>query len=801
MSDWCLVYDSYDPAQQGVREALTALGNGYFCTRGAFEWVSADDVHYPGTYLAGGYNRLVTEVAGRAIENEDLVNLPNWLSLRFRIGDGDWFNLLAVDLLAYRRALDMKRGLLETTIRFRDRHGREATLHSRRLVSMASPHLAAIAMTITAHGWSDRIEIRSELEGRVINAGVKRYRTLNSSHLVPCAAELADGIGGERLLVLVSETCASHLRIAMAGRTRLVQDGRRLEVAAVEEARDDHVRQCFALELADNRPLTVEKVVALHTGRDAAIASPELAAREAVAEAPFFDALLTAHATAWARLWDRCDILIEAEGDGDIQMILRLHIFHLLQTLSPNSIDLDVGVPARGWHGEAYRGHVFWDELFILPFLDYRLPALSRATLRYRYNRLGKARQMARRAGAEGAMFPWQSGSDGREESQQVHLNPRSGRWIPDNSALQRHVGLAIAFNVWRYCTITGEKQFLAFRGIELMVEIARFFVALCRHHPGDDRYDLLRVMGPDEYHEAYPGAEQPGLDNNAYTNVMVSWLLTRVDEALNVLDATRRAEVVAALGITEEERARWDDISRKMRVCFHDGVVSQFQGYESLEEFDWERYRAKYGDIQRLDRILEAEGDTPNRYKLSKQADVLMLFYLFPPQRLQALFARLGYDFDEGAWQRTIDYYLARTSHGSTLSYVVHSWVLARSQPERAWELFSAALKSDIADIQGGTTAEGIHLGAMAGTVDFVQRCLLGLDVHDGELRFDPVANGRLRRIRLKVRHLGHWIDVDLHGSRLALTVHPSWTAAVPVRVRGDIYRLEPGKTHGFTV
>ena len=42
-----------------------------------------------------------------------------------------------------------------------------------------------------------------------------------------------------------------------------------------------------------------------------------------------------------------------------------------------HTIDLDVGVPARGLHGEAYRGHVFWDELFIFPLLNYRLPILT----------------------------------------------------------------------------------------------------------------------------------------------------------------------------------------------------------------------------------------------------------------------------------------------------------------------------------------------------------------------------------------------------------------------------------------
>ena len=157
-------------------------------------------------------------------------------------------------------------------------------------------------------------------------------------------------------------------------------------------------------------------------------------------------------------------------------MILRLHIFHLLQTVSPNTVDMDAGVPARGLHGEAYRGHIFWDELFILPYLNFHFPEISRELLLYRYRRLGAARRLAREAGHRGAMYPWQSGSDGREESQVLHLNPRSGRWTPDNTALQRHVSLAIAYNVWRYWQTTEDRGVMAAHCTEMLVEIARFW-------------------------------------------------------------------------------------------------------------------------------------------------------------------------------------------------------------------------------------------------------------------------------------------------------------------------------------
>ncbi|MGW2125435.1 hypothetical protein [Streptomyces sp. NPDC001758] len=165
------------------------------------------------------------------------------------------------------------------------------------------------------------------------------------------------------------------------------------------------------------------------------------------------------------------------------------------------------------------------------------------------------------------------------------------------------------------------------------------------------------------------------------------------------------------------------------MRVPFHQGVISQFEGYGDLTELDWDAYRTRYPGIRRLDRILEAEGDSVNRYQASKQADVLMLGHLFSAAELRSLFDRLGYDVDDEVWNRTVDYYLRRTSHGSTLSGLVHGLVLARARRAEAWSYVHEALEADIADIQGGTTGEGIHLGAMAGTLDLVQRGLTGLE------------------------------------------------------------------------
>jgi len=796
---WALRYERFDPATERLREALCTLGNGYFATRGAAEFVAADEVHYPGTYLAGGYNRLRTEIRGHVIENEDLVNLTNWLPLTFRHADSDWFDFSAVDLLDYAQELDLQRGLLERRMRIRDRQGRETTIATRRFVHMAEPHLAGIEMTLTPENWSGDIEIKSALDGRVRNAGVERYRELNSVHL--------DWLDGEAVNdeVCWLKVCTnqSRIEVAEAARTRLYKNGERLVTDVRTFSENGYVAQMMQVPVDRGTPIRVEKIVAFYTSRDQTISEAGLEACKAAGRAADFERLVESQTRVWRHLWRRFDIDLDGPDQparARTEMILRLHIFHMLQTASPNTIEYDVGVPARGLHGEAYRGHIFWDELFIFPFLNLRVPEITRALLNYRYRRLGEARAAAHEHGYRGAMFPWQSGSNGREESQVLHLNPQSGRWLPDETHLQRHINAAIAYNVWQYYEATRDLEFISVFGAEIVLEIARFWASIATFNEDLGRYEILGIVGPDEYHTAYPDSSAPGLNNNAYTNVMAAWVLARAGDVLRLLPEDRQSELCENLALDDEEFDLWDDISRRMRIVFHDdGIISQFEDYDKLEEFDWEGYREKYGDIQRLDRILEAEGDTPNRYKCSKQADVLMLFYLFTSEELSDIFARLDYPFEYETIPKNIDYYARRTSHGSTLSRVVHSWVLARSDRKRSWELFEEALESDVSDIQGGTTAEGIHLGAMAGTVDLMQRGYTGIETRGDVLHLNPALPEALDKLTLRIRYRGHSLALVITHDCLQIATGPSAAPGIRVAVRDQEVRLEACESRTF--
>jgi trehalose/maltose hydrolase-like predicted phosphorylase len=791
VNPWLLVYEGYDPGQEGLREALCTLGNGYRATRGAAAESTADGVHYPGSYAAGLYNRLRSDVDNQHVENESIVNLPNWLCLRFAIDDGPWLHLAATRVLEYRQELDMRHGILTRQVVLEDPGGAATRLVERRLVHMGLPHVAALETAVVPENWSGRLRVRSGIDGGVANRGVDRYRQLADQHLDVLDAGALEG----DLLLLRAETNQSHVRVAEAVRTRLARNGADVDPPRREVTEGRCIWHECTVDVGAGDSVTVEKVSALYTSRDRAISETSLEAVDALRAAGDFAHLHVTHVLAWSHLWDRFRVELHV-GDEQLQAV-RLHLFHLLQTVSPNSIDLDVGVPPRGLHGEAYRGLVMWDELFVFPVLNLRFPVLTRSLLRYRFRRLPVARRAAHEAGFEGAMFPWQSGSNGQEMSQRIHLNPRSGRWLPDPTHLQRHIGLAVAFNVWQYYQATGDEEFIEDYGAEMLFEIARFFASLATYDHGRDRYSIRGVVGPDEFHTAYPGAGSPGLDNNAYTNVLASWLLWRVQTLLDALPDWRRTELTESLGLRREEIERWEDVSRKLFVPFHDdGVISQFEGYESLDELDWDAYRRRHGDIHRLDRILEAEGDTPDRYKASKQADVLMLFYLFSADELRDVLDRMGYTLAPEQIPRTIDYYLRRTSDGSTLSAVVHAWVLARAHRDRAYDYLVQALRSDVTDIQGGTTPEGIHLGAMAGSIDLLKRCFTGLETRGGVLWLNPYWPKALGHFAFDITYRGHALSLAVDGRRIHVSNHSRGLPPIAIGHGEDVIELRSGDT-----
>ncbi len=791
---WKLVYNGFEPKEESLREALCTLANGYFGTRGTVVEATESDIHYPGTYIAGLYNRLATNIAGRLVVNEDLVNCPNWLFLTFRIEGEDWLLPSQAKLLDYRQELDMRQGVLIRRFRFEDSKGRITSVEVWMVVSMAEPHIGAIRYTVRPENYGAKLNFTTMLDGAVRNWGVKRYRQLKCQHWLPFLVGVFDRNG----VMLSMRTTESKIQVVETARINVYTDSHEVKPELKTWMEDrKRIGLEFSIYAHPGESYTVEKIVSIYTSKDPGVSRPIEEAIEKVKGVGSFEDILNAHSAIWRSIWDKVNF--EIIGDEFSQLAIRLHIFHVLQTVSPNIVDLDVGMPARGLHGEAYRGHVFWDTLYVIPFLNHYFPEISKALIMYRYRRLDTAREYAENSGYRGAMFPWQSGSSGKEETQVLHLNPLSGEWGPDYSRLQRHVSFAIAYNVWHYWKITDDWEFMSRYGAELLLSIAQFGSSLAKFDPKDGRYHTEGIMGPDEFHEMYPNSPTPGLRDNAYTNLMIVWTLLRALELLELMPKTAKKKLLRKLRITNRELERWRDITDKMALVIKNGLLEQFDGYFDLEELDWEYYRRKYGNIQRMDRILKAEGKSPDSYQVTKQADALMIFYLLPLEEVKGLFDRLGYDVGDikEFLKENYDYYIKRTSHGSTLSKVVHCYLAyLLGKQDEAWEFYQDVLKSDIYDIQGGTTPEGIHMGVMGGSIDVLLRGFIGYEFSREHVKLNPMLPDMWQTIRFKLPYKGNYIPTEITREIIKIDLRGfSPEFELPLETQGTLYKLRGGE------
>jgi trehalose/maltose hydrolase-like predicted phosphorylase len=451
-----------------------------------------------------------------------------------------------------------------------------------------------------------------------------------------------------------------------------------------------------------------------------------------------FDALLAEHREAWALRWADAEVAIE--GDPEAELAARFAVFHLL------SVAVETGesaVGARGLTGDGYAGHVFWDaDVFVLPALAAIRPAAARAMLEYRIRRLPAARSNAHALGVRGARFPWESASEGTDVTPRQVLG-RHDELVPINTgAREGHVVADVGWAAACYTAWTGDANFLAGAGRDLLVETARYWAARITQDP-DGRGHLYGVMGPDEYHEI--------VDDNAYTNVMARWNLRK------------GADLLSESGDAEEADA-WRGLAKGLVDGWsaQRGLYEQFAGYFELEPLLMSEVAQPPVAV---DLLLGAERVA--RSQLIKQADVLMLHHLVPeevePESLASCLA----------------FYEPRTAHGSSLSPAISASLLARAgDPERALELFRVAARLDLDDLTG-TTAGGLHLATMGGLWQALAYGFLGLRPELGTLAIDPCLPEKWSALGLRLRFGGQPIGIRAQHDRVAISCD------APLRVR----------------
>jgi kojibiose phosphorylase len=730
---WTITEDSFDPKALHHQETVFTIGNGYLSTRGAFE------EGYPGdrraTFIHGVFDAAPIVVT-------ELANIPDWLPLSLRLdgGRGAWFGLNRGRLLSYQRSLDLRTGLLTRSVRWTSPDGRTASLRFERFASLAQPHLLRLRCRITPE-FDGPIELRASLNGYVSNDGLQHWWHVSQA-LDP----------GGAAVVMLDRT--RHSGIECASAMRLTCARGNAQPPEFWEA-EGLPTLMLRLEGRAGQELIVDKTVALYTSRDAPAADPSAQLRqsgqalpgcalEAVNGVSGWEAALAEQAAAWQEEWDRTDV--EIEGDDEAQLALRFNLFQML--IAAPRHDDRVNIGAKTLSGFGYRGHAFWDtEIFMLPLFTYTAPHIARNLLDYRYRLLPGARAKAAANGFEGAQFPWESADTGEE------VTPA---WVPDfthrtrlvriwTGDIEIHISADIAYAAHQYWRATGDDDWWAAHGAELVLDTARFWASRAEWNATEGRHEYNDVIGPDEYHDH--------VNNNAYTNYLARWNLQAALEALDWLQAhaPERAEALTGqLELTPERLTRWREVLARLYLpAAADGLIEQFEGYFQRRPVDMAAYEPRTRSFQEL---LGIEG--ANAAEVLKQPDVVMLQYLLRDQ------------FSDAAVKINYDYYTPRTDHtfGSSLGPAIQAIMACDvGLPDDAYEHFIRAARADLRDLRGNA-GDGVHGASAAGTWQAVVFGFAGLRLHAEGWTVNPRLPRHWKRLKFSFFYRGERQQVELH-------------------------------------
>lgn len=697
---WRVEQEGFDPALEHAMESLYTVGNGYLGVRGAL------DMPLPGSqgdlFIAGIYDRKQSSLPYSELEfltenrNDpfgEIVSLP----FPFRVGisvDGKPLEMTQSHWHGHRRTLDLRRGVFSARYRFEDERGGAFTVETWRCASLSQPHLLLQEVRITCETHDATVELDASASDKDL--------ALVHPHLRPCSVQAMPGLD-----VRAYDTQASGFRIALATRVCL----------------NTEPGEGVFWQVAGKRgvPICMRRYVCVFTSRDAA--DPVAAAVSAVRAERWetFSAALEAHHAKWAEFWRVADV--RTENAAAAAQALRFNAYHLRIGADH---DPGVSVGARTLSGRAYEGHVFWDvEIFMLPYFMHTSPDIARSLLLYRHRTLEGARRRARELGYRGACYAWESTVTGADTTPQSIILKTTGRKIPIYTGFEQiHVTADVAHGVWRYFQATGDEAFLREAGVEILLDTARFWASRCVRG-ADSAYHIRGVTGPDEYHHS--------VDDNAYTNWMARlnlqhavwaarWLAKRFPDECESL--------CAQLALEQAEIETWDEIARALHFPEpnKDGVIEQFAGFFDLHPSlpaESERFRPP------LERLFAAE--QINASQLIKQADVLMLFFLFPDA------------FPPALLETNYAYYEPRTDHGSSLSPPVHAALAARlGRREEAWRYLRRALWLDLENAMGNSTL-GVHPACMAGAWQALVFGILGVRFSEEGPSVEPDAPQRL--------------------------------------------------------
>lgn len=724
---WLIHQEKYVPMENLKYESLFCLTNGYMGTRGAYEENSVNSI--PCTYVNGVFDKSETFM-------RELANMPNYLGLKLYVEK----ELLGVDtceILEFSRVLDMKKSILVKRLKLKDSQGRETLIEGLRFLSRANVHRVGIIINVTPLNYSGIIEMENIVDGSVINfCDAPRFKVKHS------------------YLVENSSLDESGSYIEVATRDRNLHVGVGSVIRAYNENKENIINNKHfnefgetAIEFNDfnakvGETVQIVKYISVYTQREVDKANIKSEVKRELLDftSEGIDSELSRHYKVYDELWNRANI--EIQGDFELDRAIRFNIYQLMSTASENDDTVNIG--AKLLHGEEYGGHAFWDtEIFSIPFFSYVFPKTANNLVSYRYNLLNAARKNALNNGYKGAKYPWESADDGTEQCPDWTIESDGSCYRCNVAMYEHHVTAAVAFGIYNYYKITGDKEFLLEKGGEILLETARFWASRCKYNEAEDRYEINNVTGPDEWHEP--------VNNNIYTNYLAKW---NIEVGLSIIEMLKKEhcnvyeDITAKICLQSKELNDWKAIKDKIYLPHKAGskLLEQFEGYFNLKEVIIDTYDENDWPIRPA--ILKTIKSSETQ--IIKQADVVMLMYL------------LGEEFDFETKKINYEYYEKRTMHGSSLSPSIYSIMgLTVGDTSKAYRYLKRAAFIDLLDLQKNTR-EGIHAANAGGVWKTVVFGFAGMHIDkDGTLCFNPKLPKEWESLSFKVTVQGTLLKI----------------------------------------
>jgi alpha,alpha-trehalose phosphorylase len=746
--EWNVIEKAYRPEFLAQLETMLALGNGYLGMRGCPEEGGPNAEN--GTFINGFYETFPIvygeEAYGFAKTGQTICNVTDSKIIKLFVDD-EPFWLPNAHLLNYDRRLNMKSGTLDREILWETPAGKRVSVISRRLVSFANRHVAAISYCVTLLNAQGFVVISSEMattnEANTGSDGDDPRLTRASSGRV---FHQRTSYSKDRRIVLCHATEKSRFTLTCATDNAL--DSSCPHSYKVVHT-PDFGQVAFTIDARPGCPIQLTKYIVYHTSQTAS--AEELCGRaewtmdRVVAQG--FQQLLASQEQYMDDFWRRGDVRVKdiredrtKRSTVEIQQAIRFNLFHILQASARAE---DTGVPAKGLTGQAYEGHYFWDtEIYLLPFLTYTSPRIARNLLTFRYKMLPQARARAKQLNHRGAMFPWRT------------INGEEASAYYAAGTAQYHINADIMYALRKYVQATGDELFLKECGAEMLVETARLWLDLGFYSDAKGgKFCINGVTGPDEYNTV--------VNNNAYTNLMARENLRYAAEIVEAFRATEPDAYDALVHKTTLEPTEvkaWFRAAENMYVPYDDKlkIIPQDDNFLDKEPWDFQNAPRDHYPL-----LLFYHPLNIYRKQVIKQADVVLAMFL------------LGDIFSSETKKRNFDFYDPLTTGDSSLSSCVEAIIAAQiGDMEKAIRYGMAALLMDLADV-GGNVKDGCHIASMGGTWMMLAYGFGGMRDNDGTLSFWPRRAPEDNAIfRFPVTYRGQILEIEIGLDKVEYTL-----------------------------